>query len=244
MRTSAKMAWLVLAALLAFGGCNKSATSPSSNESSPNGNESSATNSSNAANQPKAPNSSAPGEAARPAPPPIVIPAGTVLTVTVDQAVSSKTANPGDHFDASLAEPVTVNGTEVLRIGTRVSGVVSEAQSAGRFNGHALLGLALDEITVRGKEYHLRTSSVAENSKGRGKRTGIGAGGGAAFGAIVGAIAGGGKGAAIGALAGGGAGTAGAAFTGKRDITVPAETRLDFKLAEPVTISRGASSAQ
>jgi len=231
---STRTAWIVIAGLLAIGGCNKSATSPNSADNSPNGTDSSAAN---------APNSSAPAteNAAQPAPPPIVIPAGKVLTVTVDQAVSSKTANVGDHFDASLAEPVVVNGTEALRIGTRVSGVVREAQSAGRFKGHAVLGLALDSITVRGKAYHLRTSSVAENSKGRGKRTGIGAGGGAAFGAIVGAIAGGGKGAAIGALAGGGAGTAGAAFTGKRDITVPAETRLDFKLAEPVTVSRAES---
>jgi len=254
MRTTAKTAWLVLAALLVLAGCKSNA--PSNTQSSPNGSEPNAANSSNAANpanapnaansstaanQPNAPNSAAPAEAAQPAPqpPPIVIPAGTVLTVTVDQAVSSKTANTGDHFDASLAEPVRVNVTEALRIGTRVSGVVREAQSAGRFNGHAVLGLALDSITVQGKAYHLQTSSVAENTKGRGKRTGIGAGGGAAFGAIVGAIAGGGKGAAIGALAGGGAGAGGAAFTGKRDITVPAETRLDFKLAEPVTVSRG-----
>ncbi|MGC1170510.1 MAG: hypothetical protein WA886_16525, partial [Candidatus Acidiferrales bacterium] len=73
--------------------------------------------------------------------------------------------------------------------------------------------------------------------QGRGKRTAIGAGGGAAFGLIVGALAGGGKGAAIGALAGGGAGAAGAGFTGKKDIVLPAETRLHFKLAQPVSIA-------
>ena len=66
----------------------------------------------------------------------------------------------------------------------------------------------------------------------------MGAGGGAAVGAIVGALAGGGKGAAIGALAGGGAGTAGAAFTGKRDITLPAETRVQFKLTKSLSISQ------
>ncbi|HKS68719.1 MAG TPA: hypothetical protein VJR26_15870, partial [Candidatus Acidoferrales bacterium] len=99
------------------------------------------------------------------------------------------------------------------------------------------LGLALESITIDGRRYRLHTSSVAESTKGRGKRTAIGGGGGAAFGAIIGAIAGGGKGAAIGALAGGGAGTAGAAFTGKRDIVVPAETRLDFKLAQSVSVT-------
>ncbi len=56
------------------------------------------------------------------------------------------------------------------------------------------------------------------------------------MGAMIGAIAGGGKGAAIGAVAGGGAGTAGAAFTGDRDIMIPAETKLHFKLAEPLEL--------
>jgi hypothetical protein len=247
MRRTARTAWIALAALLAFGGCNKSAANnaqpnnaqqpsnaqPAANASTPDA--------SQAANQPQAP---PPTPAPPPPPPPIVIPAGKVLTVTVDQEVSTKTANAGDHFDASLAEPVRVNGTEVLRAGTKVSGVVTQAQSAGRLKGSSVLGLGLDSITVHGKTYRLETSSVAENSKGRGKRTGIGAGGGAAFGAIIGAIAGGGKGAALGALAGGGAGAGGAAFTGKRDITVPAETRLDFKLAEPVTISRGEGASQ
>lgn len=245
MRTSARTAWLVAAALLAIAGCNKSANNVQPNNAQQPSNAQPAANpsapdASQAANQPQ----QAPPATPAPPPPPIVIATGTVLTVTVDQAVSSKTASAGDHFDASLAEPVRVNGTEVLRSGTRVSGVVTQAQSAGRLNGSSVLGLALDSITVRGKAYRLRTASVAENSKGRGKRTGIGAGGGAAFGAIVGAIAGGGKGAAIGALAGGGAGAGGAAFTGKRDITVPAETRLDFTLAGPVTISRGEGAAQ
>jgi hypothetical protein len=166
-----------------------------------------------------------------------VIPAGKILRVTVDQAVSSKTANDGDRFDASLDEPLIVHGKEVARRGSRILGVVTVAKSAGRFRGHAELGLALESITIDGQRYRLHTSSVAESTKGRGKRTGIGAGGGAAVGAIIGAIAGGGKGAAIGALAGGGAGTAGAAFTGKRDIEIPAETRLDFKLAEPVRVT-------
>ena len=61
----------------------------------------------------------------------------------------------------------------------------------------------------------------------------IGASGG--FGALL-YTRGAGDGAAIGAGAGAGAGTAGAAFTGKRDITIPAETRLRFKLKEPLEV--------
>lgn len=140
-----------------------------------------------------------------------------------------------------MAEPIVVDGQEVLAAGAKMTGVVTDAKSAGRFKGHAELGLALDSVTVGDKTYQVQTSVVGESSKGRGKRTGIGAGGGAAFGAIVGAIAGGGKGAAIGALAGGGAGSAGAAFTGKRDIRIPAETRLDFKLTQPLRMIAPAS---
>jgi hypothetical protein len=167
-----------------------------------------------------------------------VLDAGTVLTVTLDQTVGTKINTSGDRFVASLAEPVTVDGREVLPAGTKASGTVVEAQPAGRLKGGALLALSLDSLTVQGAKYSIETSQFEQAGKGRGKRTAVGAGSGAAFGAIVGALAGGGKGAAIGALAGGGAGTAGAAYTGKRDITLPAETRLHFKLRNPVSISQ------
>jgi hypothetical protein len=173
-----------------------------------------------------------------PAPAPIVIPAGKVLTVTVDQDISTKTNTSGDAFAASLAEPVTVDGQNVIPSGTHATGTVVQAQAAGHLKGGALLELTLDSISFNGQKYSVETSEFEEAGKGRGKRSLIGGGGGAAFGAIVGALAGGGKGAAIGALAGGGAGTAGAAFTGKRDITIPAETRLHFKLKDSVTINQ------
>lgn len=158
--------------------------------------------------------------------------------VTVDQEISTKTNQEGDHFEASLAEPVTVNGEQVIPSGARASGTVTQSKSAGRVKGGSVLEVTLDSITVHGQRYSIATSSYEDAGKARGKRTAIGGGGGAALGAIVGAIAGGGKGAAIGALAGGGAGTAGAAFTGKRDITIPAETRLHFKLERSLKIQQ------
>jgi hypothetical protein len=170
------------------------------------------------------------------APKPIVVEAGTPIRVTVDQTVSSKTSSPGDHFDASLAAPVMVGDKQVIPAGARVRGTVTVAKSAGKFKGNAELAVTLDSLTVNGETHSIRTTSVTEVSKGRGKRTAIGAGGGAAIGAIIGALAGGGKGAAIGAGAGAGAGTAGAAFTGERDITIAPETRLSFKLRQPLEI--------
>jgi hypothetical protein len=113
------------------------------------------------------------------------------------------------------------------------------AQSAGKFKGNALLHLTLDSVRVNGVRYSIQTSEFEEAGKGRGKRTATGAGGGAVFGAIIGAVAGGGKGAAVGALAGGGAGTAAAGFTGEKDIVLPAETRLHFKLVQPVSFQQG-----
>jgi hypothetical protein len=232
MRTSTAIRWLVICVLIAVGGCNKS--NPNSNSSNSSG-----TPAANApaGNSPAAGGSAANTTPSQPAPPPPVgIPAGTLLTVTIDQTVSSKTNNNGDPFAASLAAPISVGGVTVLPAGARAKGTVVQAQSAGRVKGGAVLALTLDQITVNGQPYSIQTSEFEETIKGRGKRTAIGAGGGAAFGAIIGGLAGGGKGAAIGALAGGGAGTAGTAFTGKRDITIPAETRLHFKLTAPVTV--------
>lgn len=220
MRNPAIARWMAAGVLLALCGCSNSGTSSSGTSSGSNSGGNSA---------------SAPAPAP---PPPVEIAAGTTLTVTLDQDISTKTNSSGDSFAASLAEPVTVQGQQVLAAGTKAHGTITQAQAAGHVKGGAILALTLDSITVNGTKYALETTQFEEAGKGRGKRTAIGGGGGAAFGAIVGALAGGGKGAAIGALAGGGAGTAGAAYTGKRDISLPAETRLHFKLAKPVSISQ------
>jgi len=229
--------------LFSLGGCSKTAkSSPDSLSSSPIASNNPSTSDTSAAlNSPGAPSGpSAPDNPAQSAPPstPVVINAGTKLTVTVDQTVSTKTSNSGDRFAASLAEPVTISRDLILPRGSHVSGTVIQSDAAGRVKGGATLALTLDSITVHGKTYSIETDSFEEVGKGRGKRTAVGAGGGAAFGAIVGALAGGGKGAAIGAVAGGGAGTAGTALTGNRDITIPAETRLHFKLRKSLRIQQ------
>jgi hypothetical protein len=220
-------------ALLALFGCNHS-SAPSSGASNSNANTSSSSPSSSTDNSASNSDSAAPPAPAPP--PPIVVPAGKILVVTIDQDISTKTNSSGDAFAASLAEPVTVDGQTVIPSGTHVTGTVVESQAAGHVKGGALLELTLDAIRLNGQKFSIDTTEFEEAGKGRGKRTAIGGGGGAAFGAIVGALAGGGKGAAIGALAGGGAGTAGAAYTGKRDITIPAETRLHFKLKNSISI--------
>jgi len=113
---------------------------------------------------------------------------------------------------------------------------VRDAKAAGRFKGGAALALELTSIEVNGKYHEIQTSGATMSSKGKGKRTAVMVGGGAAGGAAIGAVAGGGKGAAIGALIGAAAGTGGAGLTGNRDITLTAETPLDFKLLQPISI--------
>jgi|SRR5581483_2589589 len=166
----------------------------------------------------------------------VVIPAGTVLTVRLGESVGSKISQPGQAFSATVANPVAVGGRTVIPTGANATGTVVDAKPLGRFKGGAVLALKLTSVTVNGAEHQIQTSSVAETAKGKGKRSATMIGGGAGLGALIGGLAGGGKGAAIGAVAGAGAGTAGTAFTGNKDIVLPAETALSFKLEQPVDV--------
>src|SRR5712671_5311401 len=169
-------------------------------------------------------------------PKPVVVPAETVITVVLDQTISSKTSKSGDRFSATVESPVEVDGKVAIPKGARAEGVVKDAKAAGRFKGGATLALTLESVTVNGKDHEIQTSGATMSSKGKGKRTAAMVGGGAAGGAAIGAVAGGGKGAAIGALIGAASFTDDAALTGNRDITLGAETPLDFKLLQSVKI--------
>jgi hypothetical protein len=170
---------------------------------------------------------------------PIVVPAGTTLTVRLEEAVGSKISSPGQSFRATLAHDVTVDGNPVIARGAPARGTVVDAKPLGRFKGGAVLELRLTSITVNGTEQRIETSALTTEEKGKGKRTAVMTGGGGALGAIVGGIAGGGKGAAIGAAAGAGAGVGGAAFTGNKEIVFPAESALSFRLRSPIQVNPG-----
>ncbi len=166
----------------------------------------------------------------------VTLPAGTVLTVRLSQALGSKISQSGQSFSGALAQPIEMDGKVVVPAGSEVTGTVAEAVPQGRFKGGAVLRLTLDSLNIKGTQHRIQTAAVSRATTGKGKRTGIMIGGGAGLGALIGGLAGGGKGAAIGALAGGGAGTAGTAFTGKKDVALPAESILSFKLTAPLEI--------
>ncbi len=158
------------------------------------------------------------------------LPAATTaptVRVRLDHTVSTKQHNSGDRFTATLSRPAVVQGMN-LPTGTRFRGHLVAADSSGRLTGRAFLKLTLDSFTLNGKEHRIRTNTLQRVSADHKKRNAVAVGGGAGLGAAIGAIAGGGTGAAIGAAAGAGAGTAGAYATGKREVTLPAETALLF----------------
>ena len=172
----------------------------------------------------------------QPKPEPIIVPAGTTLTVRLGQAVGSKISQAGQSFSGTVASAVVIDGRTAIPAGATVTGTVVDAKPLGRFAGGASLSLKLSSVNLHGSDRSIQTSAVSETEKGKGKRTAVLAGGGAAVGALIGGLAGGGKGAGIGALAGGGAGTGGAAFTGNKEIVLPAESALSFTLAQSLEV--------
>jgi len=219
---------LCVALALAVVGCQKSADQQSAS-SSP---DAAAPTGSNAAASSTAKERTPPP----PPPKPLIVPAETVISVVLDQAVGSKISTPGQAFSATVQAPIEVDGKVAIPKGARASGIVKDAKPAGRFKGGAVLSLTLTSVTVKNEDYNIQTTAPSETSKGKGKRTAGMVGGGAGGGALIGGLAGGGKGALIGGLIGAAAGTGGAGLTGNRDITLAAETPLTFKLVEPLEI--------
>ncbi len=179
-----------------------------------------------------------------PPPPPLVVPAGASLLVRLGSTLDTKTAQTGQPFSGTLAKSVVVHGEVAIPSGAGVNGTVVDSKSPGKFKGEGVLSITLNSINVRGIPTEIATSTFTQTVKGKGKRTAVAVGGGTGAGALIGGIAGGGKGALIGGLVGAGAGTAGAAFTGNKDVQIPAETVVTFRLANSITVQHPEKKAK
>lgn len=157
------------------------------------------------------------------------IPAGTTLVVTLASSVASNASRVEDAVEATLAEPVIVDGTTIFPAGTRVRGEVTAAQPSGKVKGRASLALHFGTISLDDETYRFDSSlsRVAAGTKADdAKKIGIPAG----AGAIIGGIVGGKKGAAIGATVGGGAGTAVVLSTTGDEVELPGGTTLTLPI--------------
>lgn len=164
----------------------------------------------------------------------VIVPAGTRVLVRMVDSIDSKKQQTGYRFTASLETNLQADDQVVALRGTTVYGRLVSAESAGRMSGGAELVLELTDIVINGTAYPLMTSTYDVVSEGKGKKTTRRILGGTGLGALIGGIAGGGAGAAIGALSGAAGGTALSAATGGKQVSIPSESLLEFRLEQPV----------
>ncbi|WP_229739057.1 hypothetical protein [Edaphobacter dinghuensis] len=183
------------------------------------------------------PPAATPGGAPVVQPADVSVPAGTNLTIRINQRISVKTSRAGDHFDGEIVEPVIGDNNAILiPKGAPVGGIVEASHRRGHFKGASILELRLTSLTLNGTQYRIDTRDLTRTKKGKGKRSAAFIGGGTGLGMLVGGVASGGVGLLVGGLAGGGAGTAVAGMTGNRDIEIPSESIVHFRLANDLVV--------
>jgi hypothetical protein len=165
----------------------------------------------------------------------IVLSPGTVLAVLTNERIDSHEAVEGQTFSAKISEDIRNNdGSVIIPRGSDATLITRRVEANGD------LTLDVQSITLGGRRYRVSTADQElENHRdgvGANKRTGQFVGGGAVVGAIIGAMAGGGRGAAIGAVAGASVGATAQVVTQGKEVHVPAETVLRFRLDRPLRL--------
>jgi hypothetical protein len=168
----------------------------------------------------------------------VTVAEGTEIRARLVPTLSTKTAQAGQTFEATLAEPLTAGDYVIAPKGARVSGTVVESDPGGRVKGVASIAVKLTGIEVKGKEVAISTTAYGREAQSTKKQDAAKVGIASGIGAAVGAIAGGGRGAAIGAGAGAGAGTGVVLATRGEPAVLPSETMLTVKLTAPLTVER------
>lgn len=245
----------VLIVLIGLCSCNRNTQQAGNNVNSPNqaataqpastnqsSDGASANTATSAGSSTAAANANAPAPVSAPNAPqqtsqPLTIPAGTAVTVRLQQRLSSASSSPGERFEATIDEPVVVQDQIVIPVGATVYGHVVSARHSGRLHHPGEIALTLDSVVVGQQTIPLGTSEVFAYGRSHKKRNWGWIGGGTGGGALIGALAGGGKGALIGGGIGAAAGTTTALLTGKKDVGFGVERRLRFRLRQDVTLA-------
>jgi hypothetical protein len=158
--------------------------------------------------------------------------------VRANEAIDTKQA--GGVYSAEVAQTIQdANGKVLVPAGSPAKLTVVESSSGGAV-GTRQIELAIQSITVNGKQYQIQSASRTEKGPsglGTNRRTAEMVGGGAAIGALIGAIAGGGKGAAAGAAIGAAGGAATQVLTRGDTVRIPAETVMNFRTQESWRLS-------
>jgi hypothetical protein len=166
----------------------------------------------------------------------VMLPEGTTLPLRLRSAVASDTSKVEEPVRAELREAVVVDGATVLPSGTELTGVVTQVERSGRVKGRARIAYRFDSLTHDGERYDLAAAPLAheaEATKGEdATKIAIGAGAGAAIGAIIG----GGDGAAKGAAIGGAAGTGTVLATRGEEIRLGPGAAVTTRLTAPLTV--------
>lgn len=166
----------------------------------------------------------------------ITLPSGTSLPLDLTSSVASDSSRIEDPVSAALRAAVVVDGTEVLPVGTVLGGHVTNADDSGRVKGRAKIAFRFTTLEHDGAKYDIGTATIArqaEATKGEdATKIGIGAGAGAAIGALLG----GGDGAAKGAAIGGAAGTGAVLATKGKEIRLGPGANVTTTLTEPLTV--------
>ena len=179
--------------------------------------------------------------------PPLVVPAGTAIPISLTSRISSKNAKDGDGVYAKTAFPITVNNKIVIPEGSYVRGKIVEVKRPGRVTGKPELTLSFQTLvlpsgitiplytslggtggtTARKGEATVQGDSSKGDDAGTIAKT-------AGQGGLIGVIAGKGKGAAIGGAGGAAAGAATVLLTRGKDLVLEPGTMIEIILDRPV----------
>lgn len=163
---------------------------------------------------------------------------GTELQIRLAAPLSSKDAQAGQQFQATLDQEIRVEGGPALKVGTPITGEVVAAKPAGRAQGKGSLEIRLISLTAQGRSFPIRANGLKFEADGTGGKTGRRILGGAGIGMMIGGIAGGGSGAGKGAVIGAGIGVGATLLTKGEEVEFPAEQKFSFSLTETLEIAR------